>query len=478
MEEQFFEVNRISFSQNDLPPEGAAHKKALDLTVKCEVYYVKRVILDGGSGVDIFPLSTLQRMESGTKRIRPNNVCVRAFDGVKRDTIGEIELVLTIGLVDFEVTFQVLDMDTFYNFLLGRPWIHFGEPCPLLSTKWSSFQAIEANVKWTNERKKNSWDLPQPVPYLAIEEEEEEEEEEEAFMAEEIEDICGAMRKMLYEVYMVQPGKGSSTAEVQYMGPNAKLQNLKATPFPVRWEFWYVFAWSYDEMSGLSVDLVVLKLPNYPGYPPIQQKQRKFKINISDKIKEEVTKQLKPGVIRVVRCTTWLANVVLVPKKDEKTRMCDNYRDLNKARPKDNFPLQSIHILVDNCAKHEIQSFVDCYAPYHQVIMDEEDAEKMAFTIPWGTYCYRVMPFGLKNSGATYMRAMNVIFHDMMHQEIEVYMDDVIIKSKTQDDHVRDLRNFFERLSKYDLMLNPGKCAFRVPSRKHLGFIVSRRGIK
>ncbi|XP_070005898.1 uncharacterized protein [Nicotiana sylvestris] len=130
MEERFFTFNQISFSKNDLPPEGAAHNKALHLTVKCERYYVKRVMLDGGSGVDIFPLSTLQRMEIGTERIRPNNVCVHAFDGIKRDTICEIDFVLTIGPVDFEVTLQVLDMDTSYNFLLGRPWIHAAGAVP------------------------------------------------------------------------------------------------------------------------------------------------------------------------------------------------------------------------------------------------------------------------------------------------------------------------------------------------------------
>ncbi|XP_075083313.1 uncharacterized protein LOC142167059 [Nicotiana tabacum] len=110
--------------------KGAAHNKALHLTVKCEGYYMKRVMLDGGSGLDICPLSTLQRMKIGTERIRPNNVCVRALDGVKRDTIGEIDLILTIGPVDFDVTFQVLDMDTTYNFLLGRPWIHTAGSVP------------------------------------------------------------------------------------------------------------------------------------------------------------------------------------------------------------------------------------------------------------------------------------------------------------------------------------------------------------
>nr|XP_009592185.1 uncharacterized protein LOC104089071 [Nicotiana tomentosiformis] len=130
MAERFFEVNRICFSRDDLPQEGAAHNKSLHLTVKCEGYYMKRVMLDGGFGVDICPLSTLQRMKIGTERIRPNNVCVRTFDGVKRDTIGEIDLILTIGPVDFEVTFQHLDMDTSYNFLLGRPWIHAARAVP------------------------------------------------------------------------------------------------------------------------------------------------------------------------------------------------------------------------------------------------------------------------------------------------------------------------------------------------------------
>ena len=110
--------------------------------------------------------------------------------------------------------------------------------------------------------------------------------------------------------------------------------------------------------------------------------------------------------------------------------------------------------------------------------MDEEDAEKTAFTTPWGTYCYMVMPFGLKNVGATYMRAMTIMFHDMMHKEIEVYVDGVIIKSKTQVDHVQDLRKFLERVQRYYLKINPAKCAFGVPFGKLLGFIVSRRGIK
>ena len=110
--------------------------------------------------------------------------------------------------------------------------------------------------------------------------------------------------------------------------------------------------------------------------------------------------------------------------------------------------------------------------------MDEEDAEKTAFITPWGMYCYRMMSFDLKNAGATYMRAMTTIFHDMIHKEIEVYVDDVIVKSRKAADHMGDLRKFFNRLRRYNLKLNPAKYAFGVPAEKLLGFIVSRRGIE
>ncbi|XP_070029593.1 uncharacterized protein [Nicotiana sylvestris] len=146
MAERFFAINQITFSKNDLPSEGAAHNKALHLTVKCKGNYVKKVMLDGGFEVYICPLSTLQRMEIGTEIIRPNNVCVRAFDGIKRDTIGEIDLILTIGPVDFKVTFQVLDMDTSYNFLLGMPWIHAAGAVPSTIHQMVKFEHEDQDI--------------------------------------------------------------------------------------------------------------------------------------------------------------------------------------------------------------------------------------------------------------------------------------------------------------------------------------------
>ncbi|XP_070049350.1 uncharacterized protein [Nicotiana tomentosiformis] len=280
----------------------------------------------------------------------------------------------------------------------------------------------------------------------------------------------------LNEIEAINLGDQDNVKETKksvHLEPQVKEEIINAL-----FEYKDIFAWSYDDMPGLSTDLVVHKLPIDPAFPPVKQRLRKFKTDMSVKIKENITKQLGARVIQVTQYPTWLANVVSISKKDGKTRVCVDYRDLNKASPKDNFPLPNIHILIDNCAKHEIGSFVDCCAGYHQILMDEEDAEKTAFITPWGTYCYRIIPFGLKNAGATYMMAMTTIFHDMIHKEIEVYVDDVIIKSKKQSDHVKDLRMFFQRLRRYNLKLNLAKCAFVVPSRKLLGIIVNRCGIE
>src|SRR3990172_434578 len=110
--------------------------------------------------------------------------------------------------------------------------------------------------------------------------------------------------------------------------------------------------------------------------------------------------------------------------------------------------------------------------------MAEEDKEKTTFVTPWGMFCYKVMPFRLKNAGATYQRAMVTLFHDLMHQEVEVYVDDILAKSKKEEDHVQVLRRLFERLRKFQLKLNPAKCSFGVKTGKLLGFIVSGRGIE
>ena len=121
---------------------------------------------------------------------------------------------------------------------------------------------------------------------------------------------------------------------------------------------------------------------------------------------------------------------------------------------------------------------MDGFSGYDQIKMALEDMEKTSFITPWGTYYYKVMPFGLKNAGATYQRAATTLLHDLVHKEVEVYVDDMIVKSKDGEGYILALRKFFERIQFYKLRLNPKKCTFGVTSGKLLRFMVSQRGIE
>ena len=147
------------------------------------------------------------------------------------------------------------------------------------------------------------------------------------------------------------------------------------------------------------------------------------------KVKAEIKKQWDARFLDVFQYPQW---VVIVPKKDGNIQVCVDYIDLNKASLKDDFPLPHIDILVDNAARNATYSFMDGFSGYNQIRMAVEDKEKITFVTLWGTFFYKVMPFGLKNAGATYQRAMVILFHDMMHQEVEVYVDDILAKSKKE----------------------------------------------
>ena len=163
------------------------------------------------------------------------------------------------------------------------------------------------------------------------------------------------------------------------------------------------------------------------------------------------------GFLSVVEYSEWLANVILVPKKDDKVSVCVDFRDLNKSSPKDDFPLPHIDMLVDSMTSHSMLSFMDGFFEYSQIFMAPEDMEKTSFITEWGTYCYRVMSFGLKNTGARYQRAATTLFHDMMHRDVEVYVYDIIVKSRDRSYHLSALERFFERIRQLRLRLNSKK---------------------
>ena len=195
-------------------------------------------------------------------------------------------------------------------------------------------------------------------------------------------------------------------------------------------------------------------------------------------IKDEVQKLIVAKFIREVYYPDWLANVVMVKKANGKWRMCVDFIDLNKACPKDSYLLPRIDQLVDSTAGHKLLSFMDAFSGYNQIRMDKVDQEKTSFVTSQGLFCYKVMPFGLKNAGATYQRLVNHMFRSQIGRNVEVYVDDMLVKSQDERRHLDDLQETFDTLRQYHMKLNPSKCAFGVSSGKFLGFMVFHRGIE
>ena len=150
----------------------------------------------------------------------------------------------------------------------------------------------------------------------------------------------------------------------------------------------------------------------------------------------------------------------MVKKANGKWRMCIDFTNLNRAYPKDSYPLPRIDTLVDSTARHEFLNFMDAFSGYNQIKMNEDDQERTSFVTSQGLFCYKVMPFGLKNAGATYQRLMNKMFTHQIGRNVQVYIDDMPVKSLHENDHLDDLQKMFDTLRSYNMKLNPSKCVF------------------
>jgi hypothetical protein len=231
-------------------------------------------------------------------------------------------------------------------------------------------------------------------------------------------------------------------------------------------------------MPGVPRELIEHSLNVHPQAMPKKQRLRRFAHDKREAIKREIAKLLTVGFIKEVIHPEWVANPVLVQKKNNEWRMCVDYTNLNKYCPKDHFGLPRIDQVVDSMVGCVLLCFLDCYSGYHQIALKEDDQIKTAFITPYGTYAYKTMSFGLKNAGATYQRAIQMCFADQLHRNIEAYVDDVVIKTRDSDDLIADLEETFSSLHRFWWKLNPTKCVFGVPSGKLLGFIISNQVIK
>jgi hypothetical protein len=169
--------------------------------------------------------------------------------------------------------------------------------------------------------------------------------------------------------------------------------------------------------------------------------------------------------------------LVVVRKKNGDIRLCVDFRNLNQLSLKDNYPLPNMEHLLQRVTGAGMISMLDGFSGYNQVLLKREDQLKTAFTMPLGTFMYLRMSFGLMNAGATFQRAMDFVFRDLLQKIIEIYQDDLTVVSKDRKDHLSHLRIVFERYRKYGISLNPKKSVFGIDEGKLLGHVASPGGV-
>ena len=210
--------------------------------------------------------------------------------------------------------------------------------------------------------------------------------------------------------------------------------------------------------------------------PPINQRNYRVSYEEQREILRQVSEMYKAGVIE--QTSSPYNNPLVLVKRDNKMRLCVDFRKINAVTKVDVYPLPRIDELIHNLSDHNILSLFDLKSGYWQIPMKKEDKEKTAFTAGNHTYAYKFMPFGLNNAPSTFMLFMNKVFDGLINKNMNVYIDDIIVYSKTFNEHLEHLRAVFERLDEYDLRVHPEKSSFRCKEIKFLGFLVGQEGIK
>ncbi|GJV57464.1 reverse transcriptase domain-containing protein [Tanacetum coccineum] len=239
-----------------------------------------------------------------------------------------------------------------------------------------------------------------------------------------------------------------------------------------------IFAWQPSDMNNYQRSKPEHRLNIREGYSPVRQKKRGQAPERAKAIQAEVQKLVAAGIMREVYYHDWLSNPVMVKKHDGSWRMCVDFTDLNKACPQDCYPLPEIDWKIESLCGYPFKCFLDAYKGYHQIQMAESDEEKTAFHTSQGVYCYTKMPFGLKNVGATYQRLVDRAFASQVGRNMEVYVDDLVIKSHTEAEMLRDVGETFRMLRKINMKLNPQKSTFGAVEGMFLGYTITPEGIK
>jgi hypothetical protein len=381
----------ITFSQEDLQLKDYPHNDVMVISCVIKGFLVHNILVDTGSAAGIIFAKAFRQMQEPDDKIHDATHPLCGFGGRQIVALGKITMSVTFGFVHNtrteQVVFDIVDMEYPYNAIIGRGTLNAFEAIlhpAYLCMKIPSEQgpivvhgsqeaARKAEENWTDSKAIHNIDGAEACEHYRYK-------REKAALADQpkpmllCEDI--AEQKVLL---------GSQLSEEQENNLLRFLFNNKD-----------VFAWLANDLCGVNRDVIEHSLNVDPSFRPRKQRLQKMSDDKAKGARNKVKRLLSAGVIREVKYPEWLANTVMVMKANGKWRMCIDFTDLNKACPKDEFPLPRIDSLVDAAASSELMSLLDCYSDYHQIWMKKEDEPKTSFITPSGTYCYLWMPEGLK----------------------------------------------------------------------------------
>uniref|UniRef100_A0A2N9IDL4 Uncharacterized protein n=1 Tax=Fagus sylvatica TaxID=28930 RepID=A0A2N9IDL4_FAGSY len=406
-------TEEIIFTDRDLEGVQLPHSDALVVTMQIGDFEVKRILIDPGSSAEIMYDSLFKGLGLEHKDLDRKVDPLYGFSGESVMPVGRVTVKVHAGTISSPTEFWVLNSYSPYNAILGRPWLHKMKAVPSTLHQRLRFLTPEGIIE-LQERTENEGLTPQKK------------------CAEE-----------LIKHYMLD-----SDQERYFLLGASFSHELRGGLTTLLMEYTDVFAWNPYEAPGVDPAFACHSLNVDPLIRPVVQKGRRISPFHQETVCEEVNRLVEARAIREILYPTWLSNTVVVKKKNGKWRVCIDFTDLNKACPKDPFPLPKIDQLVDATSGHQRMSFLDAFQGYHQIAMNLVDEEKTAFITPRGIFCYKVMPFGLKNAGDTYQRMITKMFSSQLGKTVEVYIDDMVVKSVYAEDHLGDLSGRVQHVKK------------------------------
>ncbi|GKC68761.1 reverse transcriptase domain-containing protein [Tanacetum coccineum] len=396
-----------------------------------EVHFIHRMYVDGGSASEIMYEHCFNKLLPEVKRkMVPATAPLIGFSGEIIWPLGQISLLVKIGDEEHSTSalmmFVVVRSACPYNGIIGRPGIRKIQAFPSTTHGMLKFP-VEGGVLTIRSNK-----------IVTIE--------------------CASIAGTMGQSSVVEP---------------VVEERIKVAINPE-----YPEQTTPADMTGVPRHVAEHRLNVREGCPLIRQKKKGQATDRNKAIQEEVGKLIDAGIMKEVHYHSWLSNPVMVKKHDGSWRMCVDFKDLNKACPKDGYPLPKIDWKVESLCGFPFKCFLDAYKDYHQIKMAKEDEEKTSFITSQGIYCYSKMSFGLRNARATYQRLVDKAFHKQIGRNLEVYVDDLVIKIRTEEEINRDIEETFKKLREINMKLNPKECTFGVEEGMFLGYKVNTKGMK